>query len=505
MSTNLRPSQPKVVQRKKKKNNKKPQQQMKMIRTPRSGFAKIPNVSLGKLQSEFDSIMCSYANPRDNSFVRMANDYSAAASAVANPWAVIPQTPNGGSAAPGRPDISRDEGIAFVFRDPGRAYILYNPNPAAVAFSYAAYFVQTLSTPVSTIQIANNTGWDVPFAYLNCVSAYQPYDQLGMTYLDGSSPARYIWTNYGDTVTFTMSALAATSQYVLEWFTLYNGKMVKAGQNQVAGTAAPVDVIAGPFTSSGYVCFRFSVQVIAPQNFDFSSLVTINACVVDGADAVWEHHSLPGFVNNVGSVQSSRVASASLLLTNQAAQIYKQGRIAALQVPAGTDWTDIKTYDIISRSNGSKTLPAERGAYIFMKPTKATDFDYQIVTNTQNGLLYETGVPIVPQSSFLVVSFNIANTAASADTSTPAQNLYWTFAFGVEYMTTDVWREVRDADADPKVYELVLEHLSKMPAIYENPLHVSEILKRLKGVFQTALQGIVKYGPTALRVASALA
>ncbi len=468
----------------------------------------VPQPSVGPMQAEFNQIMAAYCNPRDECFVRMANEFSSAPSAVANPWAVVNQVSNGGPTAPGTPDtLSRDEGMAFIFRDPGRAYVIYNPNPAGTAFTYQCYFVQPSLPPVSSLQIADNSGWMVPIAYSVCLTpSFAPYDQIAMAYTDSDALNKFIWTNINDSANFTLSALANTSSYTITWYKFENGIMVKEGANTQIGAGAPQIVPAGPFTSSAYRAFGIKVTVNGANPIpDNQFAYNLNSLTFTGADAVWEHHALPGYINNLAAATSVRVAAASILCTNQAAQIYKQGRIAALQVPAGNDWTDLRGFEIISSANGSKTLPAETGIYSFLKPTQPSDFDYKVVTNLQNGTLYETSVSIVPQSSFTAVAFSITNSATTNQTSTPGQQLFWTFAYGVEYLSTDVWREVTIADSNPRIYALALEYLSRMPNVYENPLHISELLKKLKSVFQTAVSGIVKYGPTALKIAGMMA
>jgi len=122
-----------------------------------------------------------------------------------------------------------------------------------------------------------------------------------------------------------------------------------------------------------------------------------------------------------------------------------------------------------------------------LKPTETEDFDY--INNLDfdaNGNLRDSTYPIDQQRSFLII---VGNCAAPAG----CLGLY-TVACGIEYLTSDTWRETEKAVVDHLIYDNAINIMKDLVQFHENPLHLSDLWKGIKTTVGKVVKGVVDYG-----------
>jgi hypothetical protein len=510
-----------IVVKKKKQANKpkvaKSQPKKNLIKTPKKN-GENNNRKTNEMRSvlskssrtrEFMEYAEAIALPKESHPIRLSSAYSTGATALANPWAMYSQTSNGGSATASA-QLARTEGMAFAFRDVERAFVLYDPNPAGQAYTYGAYFKsQTLgnapTTNIPAALIPTGTRQLNPCYWAFTGIAYAPHGPtLYCGALPGNSALRFTWVDINAVVTTTVTSvplLDSLRQFRYRWD---NGQEIFMGYADAAGGGPGVGVARNfVCTASAYWRFEYQVIVTATGVIDTTNAYDLTSMSIGGSASVFRHLAMPFLENNYLSVQGTRINAVSLMLTNQASPLYRQGKVVALQSPQDIEWTDYINggFDEIQRSKMSCVLKADNGIYGFLKPTKPADFDFNSHLDCDNGILMDSHYPLPNNSAYLVMAFSIANNAAAAETSTPGQDLYWTVAFGIEYQTADVWRQVGESDISPEMCEKALQQLKEIPQFHENPLHLAAIWQRIKAIAGPIINGIVKYVP---QIASAV-
>lgn len=197
--------------------------------------------------------------------------------------------------------------------------------------------------------------------------------------------------------------------------------------------------------------------------------------VINGSQSVFCHQALPGLSSNIAAVQGIRITSVSGMMSDIAALNSKEGKVSGVQSPQGIPWTTyaLNGWNTTASSAGAVTKMVEKGIYGFLKPHEETDFDFRNqVEVTATGVVAYAGYPLVPNSDYLVIYSNI--------TTILGRDLYYTACWGIEYLTTDTWRELRNASVSSKDYENSIDMMKSIVQWHENPLHLGDIWEAIK-------------------------
>jgi len=494
--SNPQAGQPPVPKKRKPKNAKKVAPKVKAGQKRARSVVKAAAASGQFRTKEIEEIAKSITIPLNSNPVRYASEYSSLPTAVANPWTLFPGPAIGSvtNTQANPQGMPTTDGLAAVFRDPQRAIVCYDPNPASLTQLYDIYGVGDNAIPApppSTtwqVKVATpNTPYylKTPYALSDPTATYSPHGPIQYAGADKSNKGRFFWL---DRVNINLSISGSVSgQTCTLSLCRWDGNgtsddVISVSHVLVSATAFQLQVLA-----SGYYCLRLSHTAADVLNIIQPSWT--------GSSAVFKHLPLPGLLTNVASTDGIRIIAASMMYSNEASVLNKQGKITGFQQPQGSHWFDfIGAYSSFSTQQGSVTMPVENGMYGYMKLTQPSDFEMRENFLIEGGNVLDSFYPLDQDSAFLMMYWQITNLAG--------QDGYWTICHGIEYQTEDVWRTVSEAEYDGRTYSDAVESLKFFPQFYENPLHFADIWNNIKSVASDVANGILKWGPYALKGAA---
>jgi len=429
---------------------------------------------------------------------RYASEYSSLPTAVANPWS-LRNAPAIGSATVSQTNFQgmpNTDGFCAVFRDPQRAAVIYDPNPTALTQTYA---IQGVSNVIASetnpafswvVQAAiPNTPIYLKTPYATASSMYTPHGSTVYAGAIRGGQGRFFWLDRCN-VNAQITGSVGTESCTLS-LSKWDGDGVSEDTLFATHVLSGLTSFTIAVTVSGYYCLRLS-NSLQDQN------ITINSLQWTGSSAVFQHLTVQNLSANVGSTDGIRVTAVSLMLTNEASPLNKQGKISGFQEPQGVHWFDfIGAYSTFASQQGAVTMPIDNGLYGFLKPTQPTDFNMIEKIDIENGIVQDSYWELESQTAFLMMYWQV--------TLLVGQDFYWTFCHGLEYQTNDTWRPIQSSDADAATYAKAVESLKIFPQFYENPLHWRQIWEGIKQVASDVVNGVMKYGPTVLKGAAMVA
>lgn len=436
---------------------------------------------------------------------RFSTEFTTAKTAVATPWERIDGrwAPNEGTVYPLSPYPPSSQMFGALFRDPVRSAVLYDANASTEPFEYRAQFntsISALEPGSNAFTYVSKTAADYPHmsalqtVQWRAVTDFQPHGPTQYPGIAQGSDGKFVWLDTLSTAGLTNSITAAFNA------SLTSGQQAKMCLDRWDDGRIEEELVSGSAVSgqssivllvpySGYYAVRFASN--------FNCTIT-NLRYYNNGSPVYCHLPLPGLTANAASAPAIRVTAASLMYTNEAAPLNKQGKITGLQAPEGLGWTKYvaggNPFANVSGDNNAVTMPANNGLYGFLKPTKMTDFDFRAhLEMTGDGVLIDSHYPLREQSAYLVISVSIT-VAAGRDS-------YWTRTYGIEYETTDVWRSLDAPNLRASEFQAALLLLKSVSQWHENPLHWSDVKKAVAGALRTAVRlapQIQKLASTAL-------
>jgi hypothetical protein len=452
-------------------------------------------------KTDFERVQLAMALPAAVAPVRYNDGFSVQPTAVANPWEVSPVS--FGATSPALP--ATGDNVMCVFRSSIRSTVRYmspesitgapqydfkgksNGSPLANQLPSLSWQVKTFAGPTIPLH--------VPYAVYNtAIGGTQVHgDTMYGHTVDGdcTDPRRFFWLDRG-TVTLnftnTVTDVATTfgADYCDEGGIEENVYFTTASGSAGVATNAAFNVAVAGYYSLWVSCGV--AQTTAPY-------LAINSIkfVIDKSMGCFSHRPLPGFALNFASLKAVRIFAASVQFTNEAAELYRAGKIAGYQVPQSVHWETLIAggQTGISSSNGAVTMPIDKGIYGFLKQTQPSDFNFLDEYEVFNGSLLDSYAAIMPKSSYLCVYANVA--------STTGQDAFWTICHGIEYLTSDVWRVIDRTAIPPTVFRTALEKMQLIDQWYENPVHAIAILGRILGIARSITGAVVKFGPRTLK------
>jgi len=448
-----------------------------------------------KRAEDFSQIVKAITLPIDTAPVRFTSEFTTRPTSVAVPWAKANVTWPTSASSTYQDLPTKNEYGAFLFRDPLRAYISYNANPTGSNCTYRLTAIDNYGSTALNFNFTNNETMYVagPATLVGGIAFHGQYLYPGT---DANVPGSFFWVDDAAVGTSSVQYVQNEAMPANQTLEVRLYKWSPKGLQNVTflslqnTTSGQVNSLAT--SGSGYygISFKYSLT-----NGAFTGRIDLKTT----SSSVWEHHCLPYFENNYASVSAMRVNAASIMYTNMAAEMYREGKIAAIQSPLTTPWyswwkntTGFTTS--VQGGEGGELFEADNGIYGFLKPSQPDDFNITrpVIGDAING--YRMAFQLSHRNDYVVIAANISNTQNGGQ----GQDGYLTVAFQVEFETTDVWRTVGKSRFSAESFRKGLNFVKDVPQFHENPLHIGEIIRKVA-------QGVVKYAPRVANIARAIA
>jgi hypothetical protein len=345
-------------------------------------------------------------------------------------------------------------------------------------------------SPLFNVAVPDNTTVDLFLPYATAFGTFQPHGSvLFAGTISSKQDQRFFWIDKGATVSFTGDAVTATtsSLELIGNFWSSDGYVQEFVGNSQTVTGSETVQFDIAINTSGYYSFSFSTDNATTIDITDSGFFSEADC--------FGHHCIPGLESNGYAAEAIRMTAATMMYTNVASMLNLEGKVAMVQFSAGKNWMDlIASQTAITGAADVVNMSAKEGMYGFLKPTQPDDFNF--ITNLNYdavGNLTDSFYSIDSPGAFVACDVNI--------TVPDGQDAYWTFTFGIEYITQDVWRPTGRAKGKEADFTEALEFVKKHPQFCQNANHLTSLFNGLKTFFRGASNGIMKYGPGVLDLA----
>lgn len=465
-----------------------------------------------KFTQDFECLMAYLCDPYSFAAIRIRSELAPFQTAVANPWNKITVPWLNGNAQVTYPMLPVTDSLIFIFRNPLCSTIFYDPNYAGNTWTYSIFGSSVTSalsvgTPAPTWALGGNAFNPASKTPLHAVvgkalSSYAPHGANWFAAGVSKQPKRFFWMQSGDTLVVQLgwATIGSVSIWVsLDIWTSEGGLVenVLSSTPITSGTSGNATITLG--NNWGY--FAANV-VLGPSSGTLTSL-QVTSMQISGTRSVWCHQCVPGIDSNLPACKTAKVVAACIDYKNTAQPLLRAGICTMLQAPQGEHWTNFigaNAGNGVARLltlNGDEDQEAVEGAYSFMKPTQPSDFDFIEAYDVDDSGLCDSYWPLENDSSFLIMGCQIPNTAG-------AQVGYWIVSFGVEYQTTDKWREIDYPTINYEATKMALVHLADIPQYHKNDVHWNEIWEAIKNVGSGIMHGLMEYGPRVANGAAAM-
>jgi len=383
----------------------------------------------------------------------------------------------------GAGDLPANSMVGFAFRDALRAALYAFGLNAGDTCIYVAQF----QTRAVAGQGTYYPLYDQPAALDQVASTVSPHgDFLYLGRLGPSDPARGFLCSDGDKMTVLWAG----------------GTGLPPG--------ATVDVVISKFVSTTWVdVFEFNLDPFVGTSFDYgiqstgyysvsfntrttatsapSSVYTGTVAITSNGGVMsmmWAQNSLPNIEDVLTQVKSYSVTALSIMMTNTASPLNRQGQIVGLQLPRGTNPFNFIDFDTVSGDAKAFQLDAVNGMYGFAKPTSPSDMDKRVFQFAAafDIIDQEFVFSLIPESDYLVISAQV--------TDPNGRQGYWTFDHNVEYVSLSQWADLRLPEAKAMDFESALVLMTQIPQWHENALHLSDIWEGIKDVARGVWGGV---------------
>jgi len=450
-----------------------------MSKNPAKRVAKntVVNMRMSSVKKarQMEKILASIAAPKEYPAVRLGTSFGSYQTAVANPFRIT----NSGW------DSGTNSTSAFLFRDPYRFFISRVTTTSPSVYQYQ---VQGTGQSIAVEAIGLQFG-----PLLNVATTTATNTVHGNALYPGrfsDSKRSWIWVEAGQPLTIT-NPTTATLSFFPYFLTPDGTEQITATQ-----TVASLTPLIFNVAFSGY----WSFDVNATANVAFVPLISLNI----PAGTWWGHRSVPWMTANYSSCDAMKLYAGSLMFTNEASPLNRQGKIAAAQIPQGRDWRNYTSYSTVAGVKDAYVSDAENGYYGFLKPTQPHDIDF--IENNSIGIgglvfaWFDLSVP----SDFMAVNVTV--------TTPLGQDGYYTYAAAFEYRTSDQWRDVEHPTITAETVMDSMSLVARLPQHHENPFHLSDIYDWIKnavsdiwGGFKSALPVVADVATKTAGIAAAIA
>lgn len=279
------------------------------------------------------------------------------------------------------------------------------------------------------------------------------------------------------------------------------------------GTLSGVAALNFAIERFGYYAYGFRApSPVAGASFNPSIAMTFILDIPAVLQTTrWVQRALPDLDRNIDTIENVKFHGLSLMWTNTTPVLNKGGQIAMMQVPANTWFGDFVGYQNVSTRNTkvNANITATEGAYLFLKPSRIADFDFQnefvpvqtsgpgSITDGQIGQLHDAWFHILPPSDYITISLDLS------ELTNPTG--YWTARTDIEYASVDQWRNLVPPTINTAVIEQAMPLIAAAPQFHTNDFHLSDLWEWVKGAAKKVASAIVDYGPAVVKAAAMVA
>nr|URG16968.1 MAG: hypothetical protein [Narnaviridae sp.] len=385
--------------------------------------------------------------------------------------------------------------FAAKFRDPVRSLIHVDHNPTAQPYDYSSNVVpfkaQFPGGPFSA--------WTYfPVIPLRSTLDYSPHGPVLYPGMGPKSEGAYYWGELDSQFHVVNTSSTDTIQFRLSSYPFLGGAPAVA---QVL-TAAPGTTVQFTITNvflggapGGYFALSYNVtsNIVAGILFGVElHILSSDPAVPTANRKVHCHLACQDFQDNSKAVGDLRHTAGSVMFTNTAALIGRNGSVAAKQVPRESQWFDYAedSFSKISKLDKAyKSDTIDNGVYGYLKVVETSDLDFffpsamhqfgpdQLV---DSALVSEPFFfPLENDAEYLVVGIRIPGIAGRGG--------YWTNVDGLEYVTNDRFRSTATPDVSSAIWTIAAREITDMPQWFENELHIAELFSKIKDATKSAL------------------
>jgi len=471
--------------KKKKKKNVKAVEALTVDDRKTRALIKSELRNLKSMPKDVPQLSAALAMPKDYLVPRFGGSMGSDPTAIANPWSRTDVTfPL--SSAPLPDEMNNDWCPIFVFRDALRfgvyPFVVGGVSPSI----YASTFTYKPTQGIETFPRV------YPCKWTSGPVLHGPVLYPGR--LGNSDQHRGFLLSQGNVLRINTNP----SSYPVGSFVLITVKRLSAGQWVPQAEYQDINGGAGTFnyvaTATGYYSFTINYSQggaafmlpLLPGNF------LISAGGSGSTQTCWAQVSLPFYTESYEFIDAVRITGVSLMYTNTASPLNRQGQITGLLVPKGTQWLQYTSFAQVAQDKKSVTRDIVEGAYGFLKPTSVDDFNMRVyelpgdtVSNTDEDLVFQ----LYPESDYLCL---IANVNIDA-----GQSAYMTMAASVEYTTLNQWISVKQGVLSDIEIKEALEVFSHIPQWHTNDLHWDDIWSWVKDTAKDIWSGIKEIAPIA--------
>lgn len=218
------------------------------------------------------------------------------------------------------------------------------------------------------------------------------------------------------------------------------------------------------------------------------------------------------------TINTARVNGSSMLLTNTAPEMMKQGIVHAAQFPASTPWLANLTLESFAMLN--PTISTRKswvdGLYTFCKPQGGADTrgvnDFVPTLAGVSAPATDLTATFIDTKSNAVYNFNpfdfggyvgalvVPTVSPGLSQIAPTSACNLTICNAIEFTTRQQLFNVGQASIMTQQFDNYVDALSAIPQFYENPFHMSDIWKGIRA----AAQRVVEFTEDVVKVAGTI-
>jgi len=470
----------------KKQHPPKPKKQFtKRVATVAKAMGRI---NLGKRKSDTHASARELAyflmNPSGSPAIRLASPYDGSPSSVVTLHNQISFTLPTIVGSYDTAGIHTTTGLfhSFYFRDPLRSMVCFNPNQAA--YKYMASFSGSVTSPngygSATIPQKATDIFRITPLYYSWVSGATVHGTVLFCGMDTESGIEgYAWLDYG--ATLIASQNTANTGDSLSVYSYYGGRDVL--------------LITTSFLATGKVSFTLDVTVTACDpthgayvRIEYLTGTTPSASQALGvtigntsASDVFSHYSIPGASTHLSDFSMARVNSASLLLQNCAAPMYREGTLQAASFDEGSSWNELvglQNLGTLANSRNAYRGQLAKGSYSYLHISERTDLEYRsyVRYDRQSGAIQNCSFPL-NKCRFVAVTA----VTSLVGPSFPGYDFFLQHTSCLEFQTQDQWYNARVSTMPSSEVFVALDLVKLETQFFCNPNHLAQIGQFISG------------------------
>lgn len=194
------------------------------------------------------------------------------------------------------------------------------------------------------------------------------------------------------------------------------------------------------------------------------------------------HLCSPQLETNYANIQRMRINAHSILASDVANLLSRNGSILARRVPGDESWVSNCTFAQLSPLADRQMLKADKGAYMILQPDTDVDFEFVDISNT-NGICLAS-YTISPSSAFNVLVVQVVEVGGTYPGGIFSVQDYQ----HVEFTTDLQWFDTSVTSVPLAISNNLLDELGAIAWLYDNPLHIADIKRFLSRVATSVIE-----------------